>query len=119
MSESIYELDMPSSASSLVTIKIVASEKISTRSVNYTKKAPNCSAWVYKTLVNSYPTTEGDVVKMVGTPTYDLIGQTDDAKKWYVDVAVKENRLNITVNGAVTDKNTSLQWEIDIETLKV
>jgi hypothetical protein len=70
-------------------------------------------------LVNNYVSATGDYAIMVGSPTYELIGQTDDAKDWTVNVEVKDNQLVITVNATISDKNTSIQWEVDGEILKV
>jgi hypothetical protein len=119
MGEGSYTIDLDSEKVGLITLKIVASEKISTKSVYYTKKVPACSAWIYKLLVNNYVSATGDYAIMVGSPTYELIGQTDDAKDWTVNVEVKDNQLVITVNATISDKNTSIQWEVDGEILKV
>lgn len=119
MSESNYEISFDKNTSNLVTIKIVANEKISEKSNNYGHKEPESSAWIYKMLVNSYLTVNGDSVKIVGSPSYELIGQTDNATTWLVNCQIKDNRLLITTNGAVADKLSSINWEIDIEVLKV
>lgn len=119
MSESNYEISFEKNTSNLVIIKIVANEKISEKSNNYGRKEPETSAWIYKMLINSYLTLDGDAVKLVGAPSYELVGQSDDAKKWIVNPQIKDNRLLITTNGLTNDKLSSIKWEIDVEILKV
>lgn len=119
MYESNYEVNFDSKTSNLITVKIVASEKISEKSTSYGRKVPECSAWIYKMLVNSYVTTDGDVVKIVGSPTYEIIGQTNGATKWSINPTIVDNRLLISVVGKVDDVLSSINWEIDVEVLKV
>lgn len=117
LSETYYEIPFESNTSNLVTIKIVANEKISNESVNYGVKEPECSAWIYKLLVNSYATTVGNLVKIVGSPTYELIGKSNN--DFNIKLSIKDNRLNIGVNGTVSDNLSKVLWEMDIEVIKV
>ena len=70
-------------------------------------------------LINSYLTVDGDVTKLVGAPSYELVGQSDNAKTWVVNPRIKDNRLLITTNGLTNDKLSSIAWEIAVEILKV
>lgn len=119
MYESNYELSFDANTSNLITVKIVANEKISEKSNNYGKKLPECSAWIYKMLVNSYLTLDGEDVKMIGSPSYEIIGQTDKAIDWKITPSINDNRLLLTVFGKADDVLSTIDWEIDVEVLKV
>ena len=93
----------------------------------YGVRKPESAAWIYKMLVNSYTNENANqVIEIVGNPNYELIGRTSgEALNWTVNPQIYNNYLRIRVNGVgttspvITSEMDSVEWEIDVEIIKV
>lgn len=123
-----YNFNLNLDESNLVTLKIVAREKMnSSTNPEYGVRMPECASWIYKMLINSYK-IDNTVIKteIVGEPNYELIGRTNgQALNWTVTPKIFSNMLQINVQGIgsdnplITPDMDKIYWEIDIENVKV
>lgn len=125
---SFYNIEIEPGTTNLVTLKIVAREKMdSATNPEYGIRVPECSAWVYKMLVHSYMLDTGaSKTVMVDDPNFELIGRTNgQALNWTVEPSIFDNMLQIKVEGVgtknplITPEMDRVDWEIDIEIVKV
>ncbi len=123
-----YNVNLNVDEASLVTLKIVAREKMNPETnPEYGIRVPECSSWVYRMMANSYK-IENNITKteIVGDPNFELIGRTSgEALNWVINPVIFENMLQINVSGVgttnelMTPEMDNVQWEIDIEIVKV
>lgn len=122
-----YSFDIEEGTASLITIKVVACEKMDKAThPEYGIRTPECASWVYKLLAQSYTLENGlTKVEIIGDPNYELIGRTSgEALNWKVTPSVFDNRIQIAVEGIgtnnslVTPDMDKVEWEIDIEIVK-
>lgn len=123
-----YSIDIETGTANLVTLKVVACEKMdAVLHPEYGIRTPECASWVYKMLIQSYVLESGATkTVIVGEPNYELIGRTNgQALNWKVTPEIFDNRLQIGVEGVgttnplITPEMGRVDWEIDIEIVKV
>lgn len=117
----------------LVTARIVASEKMSDDYIatHSGGRRPECSAWIYRLLVNNYKISDSEsslyVSKIIGNPNFELIGKTEhNVSEWTVTPSINtSNQLVLSCFGLGTDsaeirpEDDHVEWEIDIDIVKV
>lgn len=125
---SFYNIEIEPGTTNLVTLKIVASEKMDANlNPEYGIRVPECASWIYKMLVNSYKLESGaSQTVIIGDPNFELIGRTSgQALNWSVEPLIFDNMLQIKVQGVgttnplITPEMDRVDWEIDIEIVKV
>lgn len=123
-----YSINFDAETSNLVTLKVVACEKMDKDlHPNYGARNPECASWIFKMLVQTYKLSSGAMeTVIVGEPNYELIGRTSgEALNWQVKPVIYENMLQINVSGVgddnqlITPDMDRVDWEIDIEIVKV
>lgn len=128
LSGTYCDIAIDENTSNLITIRIVAQEKMNAQiNPEYGVRKPESAAWIYKMLVNSYTNENANqVIEIVGNPNYELIGRTSgEALNWTVNPQIYNNYLRIRVNGVgttspvITSEMDSVEWEIDVEIIKV
>lgn len=114
------EIPFESNGTNLVTMKVVASEIIDEKDPKYGVNQPACSSWVYKFMVQSYFKGSLFTYITIGTPTYELVGRTDDvAKDWKIEFKdFNDNKLQLDVSGKGHSDNSKIKWVFDIEVVK-
>lgn len=125
---SFYNINIEPGTTNLVTMKIVAGEKMNPdTNPEYGIRVPECASWIYKMLVNSYKLESGaSQTVLIGDPNFELIGRTQgQAMNWVVEPLIFDNMLQIKVQGVgttnplITPEMDRVDWEIDIEIIKV
>lgn len=114
------EIPFESNGTNLVTMKVVALEIIDEKDPKYGVIQPACSSWVYKFMVQSYLKETLFTYTTIGTPTYELVGRTDDvAKYWKIEFKdFNDNKLQLDVSGKGNLDNSTIKWVFDIEVVK-
>lgn len=114
----------------LVTVRIVASEKMSASYIanNAGGRNPECASWIYRMVVNNYMLPNGKYIsEIIGNPNFELIGRTSgNAMNWTIEPTIDTNNdLVLTAFGVGSDNNSILpednhiDWEFDIDIVKV
>lgn len=128
ITSSNIQIDIQEESANLVTIKAVAKEKMDKGSnPEFGIRNPETASWIIRLLVESHKLSNGaNEVIIVGQPNYETIGKTSgQALNWVIEPTIFDNRLMITVSGVGTDNPLVtpemdwVEWELDIEIVKV
>lgn len=111
----------------LATIKIIGKEIIQNDSTYSLNKETETGAWIVKCLINSFELKSSEQKyterKIIGEPTYELIGKTNGvAENWDVKVLINNDKnLEVIVYGEPTNYTdyTYINWLINIDMIKV
>lgn len=128
VTSSNIQIDIQAETANLVTIKAVAREKMdNTSNPEFGLRNPEAASWIVRLMVESHRLSSGaDEVQIIGQPNFETIARTSgQALNWTIVPTIFDNRLMITVSGVGTDNPLVtpemdwVEWELDIEIVKV